>query len=305
MPFGKKELPVITLKNLSPPYLEYDYFKGSHSYPFQYEATSFNLINAWWLAEASTLVYAGEEFVRSKFQRAGLPNVKFFNKHGTQCFVAHNDKYAIVAFRGSEIWKKRESLDLDEVMADLETDVDIRLIDWPQGGRVHRGFMEALYEVWPDLFPYISNLGDQGRKIWFTGHSLGGALALLSGGLYNNPQGVYTFGSPWVGNEKFKEQMSVKVYRVINGKDIVSRIPSFGLFVHIGEVKFIDSEGIIRDNMVEEHILFNQSHYDIDGQGRSDKSNNSFEGFIPAPFRDHVPMLYSIQIWNNIVHNLK
>ena len=202
---GKKEVPVITFKNLSPPFKDYDYFKGIKKYGFQIKATSFSLINAWWLAEVSTLVYADEEFVRSQFKKAGLPEVKFFDGRSTQCYVANNDKFAIVAFRGSEIWKKREKLDLNEMVADLKADVDIRLTDWQQGGKVHRGFKEALDEVWPDLLPYIRKLAEKGCKIWVTGHSLGGALATLCGELYGNVQGVYTFGSPWVGNEDYKE----------------------------------------------------------------------------------------------------
>jgi hypothetical protein len=83
---GKKDIPEITFKNLSPPYKDYDYFQGSKNYVFQFNATSFNIINAWWLAEASTLVYAGEDFVRSRFEAAGLPEVKFFENQSTQCY---------------------------------------------------------------------------------------------------------------------------------------------------------------------------------------------------------------------------
>jgi putative lipase involved disintegration of autophagic bodies len=82
------------------------------------------------------------------------------------------------------------------MVADLKADVDIRLSDWQQGGKVHRGFKEALDEVWPDLLPYIRKLAEKGCKIWVTAHSLGGALAILCGGRYGNAQGVYTFGSP-------------------------------------------------------------------------------------------------------------
>ena len=298
---GKKEIPVITFKNLSPPYKDYDYFLGSQAYDFQFNATSFNVINAWWLAEISTLVYADEDFVRSRFEAAGLSNVRFFDKQSTQCFVAHNDKYAIVAFRGSEIWKKRQTLDLNDVLADLKADVDIRLVDWHQGGKVHRGFMEALYEVWPDLLPYISKLDDKGCKVWITGHSLGGALAVLCGGLYGKTQGVYTFGSPWVGDKNFKEHLSVKVYRIVNGKDIVSRIPSFGIFVYIGELKFIDSNGNIHGSMVENELPVNQPRDETYGQERSNQPAFSFRGFIPAPFRDHVPLLYAVHLWNTII----
>jgi hypothetical protein len=304
-PSGKKEVPIITFKNLSPPYKDYDYFQGSKTYGFQFDATSFSIINAWWLAEVSTLVYADEEFVRSRFYEAGLPEVKFFDKLSTQCYVANNDKFAIIAFRGSEIWKKREKLDLNQVVADLKADVDIRRIDWPQGGKVHRGFKEALDEVWPDLLPYIRKLDDKGCKIWITGHSLGGALATLCSGLYANVQGVYTFGSPWVGDEDFKERLNVKVYRIVNGQDIVSRIPSLGLFVHIGEFKFIDSDGNIRDAMVENEPPANQPRDETYGQGSSGQGKNSFAGFIPAPFRDHVPLLYAVHIWNNLIVSAK
>jgi hypothetical protein len=41
---GKKEVPEITFKNLSPPYKGYAYLKGSKKYGFQFEATSFNLV---------------------------------------------------------------------------------------------------------------------------------------------------------------------------------------------------------------------------------------------------------------------
>ena len=196
---GKKEIPKITFKNLSPPYKDYDYFQGAQKDGFRFDATSFNLINAWWLAEASTLVYAEEDFVSSRFSAIGLPEVKFFENRSTQCYVASNDKFAIVAFRGSEIWKKKETVDLNEVFSDLKTDIDIRLTDWEQGGKVHRGFKEALDEIWPDLLPYIRKVQDKGCKIWITGHSLGGALAMLCAGRYGNVQGVYTFGSPRVG----------------------------------------------------------------------------------------------------------
>jgi len=33
--------------------------------------------------------------------------------------------------------EKKEKFDLIKAMADLKADVDIRLTDWPQGGKVH------------------------------------------------------------------------------------------------------------------------------------------------------------------------
>jgi triacylglycerol lipase len=303
---AKKEIPRITFKNLSPPFTDFDYFQGHQEYPFQVQATSFSLINAWWLAEASTLVYADEDFVKARFSQAGLPQVRFFDKQSTQCFVANNDQFAIVAFRGSEIWKKKEKFDLNKVIADLKADVDIRLTDWLQKGKVHRGFKEALEEVWLDLLPHFQQLDRKGCKIWMTGHSLGAALATLCASRYGDVQGIYTFGSPRVGDDGFKDKFDVNAYRVVNNDDIVARVPPPGVYTHVGELKFIDSEGILRDHMIEKEYPVKKRPDETYGQeNTSPQKKNSFAGFVPSAFRDHVPLLYAIHLWNNFIENGK
>lgn len=302
----KKEVPLISFRNLSPPYMDYDYFQNVGRYPFQFKATSFNLINAWWLAEASTLVYADPDFVKTRFNQAGLPEVRFFDKQSTQCYVAHNDHFVIVAFRGSEIWKKDGNFDLDKVIADLKADVDIRFTEWPPGGKVHRGFKEALDEVWPDLLPHLKKLEGKGCKIWMTGHSLGAALATLGGSRYGNVQGVYSFGSPRVGDDGFKEKCDVKIYRVVNNDDLFCQVPPPGRYVHVGELKFIDSGAILRNQMPERERIDYQRPDERYGQDNTNsQKKNSFKGFVPAAFRDHVPLLYAVHIWNNIVMQKK
>jgi len=300
-PLAKREIPEITFKNLSPPYKDYDYFKNHEELGFQFNQASFNLVNAWWLAEVSTLVYADEDFVRQRLGKAGLPQVKFFDEKSTQCYVASNDKFAIVAFRGSEIWKKKGKFDLSKVLADLRADVDIRLADWPQGGKVHRGFSEALDEVWSELLPYLRGLDERGCKIWTTGHSLGAALATLCADRFGNVQGVYTYGSPRVGNEDFKKNLDEKIYRIVNNDDIVPRLPPPGTYVHVGELMFIDNEGIICDHMPESDFSGDPPRDETYGQKQNNK--DTFAGFVPAPFRDHVPLLYAVHLWNNIVKN--
>jgi len=303
---GKKEIPRITLKNLFPPYKDYNYFQGSEKLSFRFNATSFDLINAWWLAEASTLAYAEEDFVKPIFKAAGLPEVEFFEHQSTQCYVAHNDKFAIVAFRGSEIWKKKDTADLNEVFSDLKTDINIWLTAWEQGGKVHRGFKKALEEIWCDLFSHIGKLNEKGCKIWMTGHSLGAALATLSAGRFDAVQGVYTFGSPRVGNEAFKENFDTKIYRFVNNSDIVPRVPPPGKYDHVGLLKFIDSKGIIRDTMIENEGPIDQPNDEPYGLQNTEPPNtNAFAGFVPAPLRDHVPFLYAIHIWNNIIKSQK
>ena len=119
-----KDIPEITFKNLSPPYKDYDYFQHSKTVPFEYRATSFSRINAWWLAEASTLVYAEEDYVEQRFSEAGFERIIFFNRSGTQCFIASNSRFAVVAFRGSEIWKRNDRFDPNQMIADFRTNID-------------------------------------------------------------------------------------------------------------------------------------------------------------------------------------
>lgn len=287
-PAERKEVPVVTFQNLFPPYINHDYFKGHEAHAFQFNATSFSLTNAWWLAEAATLVYANENFVRTRFAGAGLSKLVFFDEKSTQCFVASNDRFAIVAFRGSEIVPKEGNLSPDKFGADVIADLDIRLVDWRRGGKVHRGFKDALEEVWPDLELYLKRLEQNGCRIWITGHSLGGALATLAGSRYGKAQGVYAFGSPRVGDHGFRENFKIDMYRIVYKNDIVARIPPSGSFYHVGTLKYIDGNGTIRNQVVEK-------------QG----DENAAMGIIPSMIGDHVPLLYTIHLWNNLTDEKK
>lgn len=298
----KKEIPAFTSANLAPPYLEHAYFEDHDWHPFQAHAAAFDLANAWWLAEASTLAYADEMFAVKWFRKAGLGEVRFFDRRSTQCFVANNRDVAVVAFRGSEVWKRRSGFDAQPIAADFMTNADFRLADWANGGKVHRGFKKALDEVWEDLFPHLAALQRRGCKIWMTGHSLGAALATLAADRFGEVQGVYTFGSPRVGNRRFMENYSIRAYRFVNGDDIVSRVPPSGLYVHVGEPKFIDHGGVIRTGSAatakdSSPLAGEYGEEPIPGNSHRVKAPL----FVPDSVIDHVPLLYAVLIWNRLV----
>jgi len=299
----KKDVPAFTFKNLSPPYKDYDYFQNSEFVPFEPRASSFSLINAWWLAEASTLVYADETYVNQRFSKAGLKRVKFFNRSGTQCFIASNSRFAIVAFRGSQIWKRTDGFDPGQMIADFKTNIDIRLTDWIGGGRVHNGFKKALEDVWEEILPEISNLKKQGVIIWVTGHSLGAALATLAADRLQDAQGLYTFGSPRVGDQGFQRNFRPNAFRIVNGNDVVATVPAKDPYRHVGEPIFIDKKGRVHyksgsaDQSDDAFCLKDSS--DSDRDEKATKSGSS--SYIPALIRDHIPVLYSIYLWNESV----
>ena len=284
-------LPEINWDSVAPPYLNYPYFQGAETYPFRPQADGFDMVNAWWLIEASTLAYAEADFAKEKFQRAGLPEIKFFSGKSTQCYVAHNDDFLILVFRGTEIRQQADRSDFINIIADLAADANIALVKSGQGGKVHQGFKAALNEVWEKegLLDYLKTKDNARRTFWFAGHSLGAALVTLAARRYSQVRGLYTYGSPRVGDRGFKQAFSVPHYRFVNHDDIVTRVPPPLFYQHVGDLKYIDGQGLLRRKPEEGKI----------GEILS-VLKACCDDLIPSAIVDHVPTLYATHIWNNI-----
>ena len=298
----KKQLPEISADNLIPPYKDYEYFKDCDQLPFRFQADGFDMVNAWWLIDASVLVYADPEFVTEIFQQnARFTGVRFFEDTTTQCFVASDDRFAIVAFRGSEGRLRDGDVYPGYIWADWVTNFSFWPEPWEKGGKVHRGFKAALAEIWTDLEAYLSELRMNNLKIWLTGHSLGAALATLAADRCDGVQGLYTFGSPRVGDKVFNEAFNVNTYRFVNNSDIVTKVPPSGMFKHVGELKFIDSNGIIHDrpNLLDEEST--EAPYELKKKSKVlGQTGKGFADAIFEPLIDHAPTIYAIHIWNGI-----
>jgi hypothetical protein len=99
-----------------------------------------------------------------------------------------------------------------------------------------------------DLCPLPSDL----RPLILTGHSLGGALAVLAGYFLaeqNYPvHSIYTYGQPRAGDAAFAADFEVlcggKTYRVVNQNDLVPRLPGWLLgYRHAGQLQFLTAFG--------------------------------------------------------------
>ena len=298
----KKILNETTMDNLAPPYLDYDYFKDCDQLPFRYQSNIFDMVNAWWLIEAATLVYADKDFATENFiQKAGFQEVEYYDGKATQCYLVSNDKYAVVAFRGSEAKLREGDSNVGHIFADWMANFNFMPEPWDQGGNVHRGFKGALDEVWNELEKHISYLQKKNRRIWITGHSLGAALATLAADRYGNVQGLYTYGSPRVGDRHFKEDFNVNAYRFVNNSDIVAKVPPARMYLHVGELKYIDCDGIIHDNTNR----WEKWTDEIQGQFKNifnaiGQTRKGYTEVLLEPIVDHVPTRYAIHIWNNI-----
>lgn len=279
-PFPKKDLPAPTLHRvLKPADDDYDHFVHARDLPFDASPSgpdgrmTFSHLNTWWLADASLLSYWPPDVARQRFlDDAGLENA-FLSERSTQCYVAWNDTFAIVAFRGTQ----------PDALLDLIADARLLLLPWRvDGERVHDGFQSALQDVWPKLIVQLKALKD--RRVWFTGHSLGAALATLAIDRFllerqdhgfQEPGGVYTFGSPLVGDRAFAGGFNGRhrdrSFRFVNDQDGVTTVPFPRLgYRHVNDERFV---------------------------GFDDPDVNRFaENVI-----DHTPRRYATLAWNALV----
>jgi len=151
----------------------------------------------------------------------------------TSVLIAGDGADCVVAFRGTQ--------DLRNWLTDLDC-------AYTQFGnvRIHRGFHQALASVRQDLAAEIAAAPYQ--RLWLTGHSLGGALAMLCALAWEGAvAGVYTFGQPRVGDAAFcaryDSALKGRTFRVIHADDIVARIPwLLGAYRHAGHEVFFGSQ---------------------------------------------------------------
>jgi predicted alpha/beta hydrolase len=182
-------------------------------------------------AEMARTVYAPPRRAATALASAGFELLEFASSGGSQGFLAGGREALVLAFRGTESDDPR----------DIGTDIDFLPRRWERGGRVHRGFADGLDAVW-DLLE--RRLPADERRLLFTGHSLGAALATLAASR-RRPAALYTFGSPMVGNAAFGATLGRLPHARFQGcTDIVARIPEGLLdFAHCGTLHYLDRDG--------------------------------------------------------------
>ena len=172
-----------------------------------------------------------EDLRKAGFVLAGLFND---NSTDTQAFLAAADSnlpadkrpfgdldVSVLSFRGTE-----------KGVNDWITNLNILQKETPIPGTkhealIHSGFQRAFNSVKLAILSKLTPLTDGGSTLYLTGHSLGGALALIATrDIARGSHGsCYTFGSPRVGRFGFADYIKTPIYRVVNANDLVPRIP--------------------------------------------------------------------------------
>lgn len=172
---------------------------------------------------------------RSNDPGTGLP------PHSACVVVAEGPRATFVTFAGSDPLK----------FQDWITDFDAM----PSPEHLHTGFEKAVETVLPDVQAALGKRVAPNQPVFFTGHSLGGALAILAAWrtslLPNAPKiVVYTFGSPRNGGPEFFNNYTPRLgdftFRLVHGTDIVATVPptSLNVYRHVGRAVQCPSGGV-------------------------------------------------------------
>lgn len=302
-------LPPPSAETLFPPCDSYDFFHTCETHPFDANATSYSKINASWLADASLLAYSDESVVRKAYLKAGFAGVTVLKGRSTQGYIVSNADVIIVSFRGTQAVKNASSQEFKSVIADWITDLKFAFVETANGGFVHFGFNDALDDIWNPFLSAIKALLNDNppRPIWMTGHSLGAALATLAADRFGYVKGVYTFGSPRVGDSSFHAGYRVPTYRVVHQDDIVARVPvhsgfvqprfQIGLYKHVGEFILIDGSGQIQTNpdLWTESVNFFNAQLQAFLSATGIFRHGLLWSLSPSVFNNHSPFYYAVQ----------
>jgi len=166
------------------------------------------------------------------------------------CRIFWNKESLVIAFRGSKFrsdWTL-SNLKLRPKYLRISDQIKIKVL-------VHRGFQRTLdyvdkttkIKAFDSIVKHINNHDlMKNRKIYITGHSLGGALAkIFAVRLYELHKSktkkrsykIVSFGAPAVGFKRFKiyfEDKFKSTVRIVNGADIVSFTPPL-FYRHVGK----------------------------------------------------------------------
>ncbi|MDE2320752.1 MAG: lipase family protein [candidate division NC10 bacterium] len=198
-----------------------------------------------------------------------------------QALLLHDAEKVIVSFRGTQV-NRFKGIFWDVFTIDLFGHLefgyvgqDLRPTTYEERRdktrevslyRFHSGFKAAFEMLWKlyELPSLIAEASAGGKPIWLTGHSLGGAIALLVATQLLaddiDVQGVYLFGAPRVGNSEFARdydlRMGDRTFRFVNHADLVPRVPLFSTgYVHVGQLVYFDSAGTIHFDVSDVHAV--------------------------------------------------
>lgn len=228
------------------------------------------------MAKLSQWTYKSKKEALPQFKKLGYKTATFYDIDGAQAYVISNDEEVVIAFRGTQTREK----------SDIYADLQFFKTDSLKEGKVHRGFQGEVDKLWAKITKKIKD-----KEVYLTGHSLGAAMATIAAvRLGNQAKGLYTYGSPRVGNKRFIKNITCSHNRVVNNNDVVAKIPFWILgFRHHGQLLYLNYYGNIRNA-----TWWQRFKDGFRGRWRALKKKQAFDGIY-----DHAVGMYTRELEKN------
>lgn len=215
--------------------------------------------------QLSSLAYGGDD-IKSPLMDMGHVLIHQTVLEGVEV------SYFLTVHEGVQFITVRGTANLQNAMVDL--DINLKQ-DETLGIFVHQGFANAALGIMKNVTEFL----DQSKPVRTTGHSLGGAAAVMLA-MYLDKQGydlgqVITFGQPKVTNVGGADVFShLPLLRVVTEKDIVPLVPPLSPL----QIKNLD----IYWHMGEEMILLQGQDYALTQGLKSMLRATKFTSALPS-----------------------
>jgi len=306
--------------------------------PVKFEnVPEFSLENAYLSLNAAWLSYnKSEAFKISQLRSWGFERMRELPADGlgTRGYIADHGDYLVIAFRGTDSKK-----DFTSNALFYQTQAPRYL--GAKGAWMHKGMKSMYSELRPTLLDIFSEFDGLHKPIYLSGHSLGGALAVITAlDLANSGakiHSIYTFGQPKVGNlalvHKVQALFGDRFYRIAIESDITSRVPpakeaaeDFSNIISAAKPKVRDSlkslvssinysteTGLFRllhkngslTPMGSGELAFEHRYWKKISSALSDREDlQGVIEFIASRFTDHDPRVYVCSMGKNFIKAL-
>ncbi|HEY9645296.1 MAG TPA: lipase family protein [Chroococcidiopsis sp.] len=205
--------------------------------------------NAYWMARIASAVYIRNPVDFSPDEPRILEDLHSedpdflsvfgVSKNSAQAALIEHKDYLCMAFRGTD--ERKDWLDNFNMFPERAL-----------FGEFHRGFWNSVKDLWSVLIDRYDTLkAAKNRPLFFTGHSLGGAMATVASARMVHMDlpfiSTYTFGQPRSMTREtsriFNMEAKGRFFRFQNNNDVVTRMPARIMgYSHVGSFLYISEE---------------------------------------------------------------
>ena len=155
-------------------------------------------------------------------------------------FVATTQTDIVIALRGS--WE----------LADWQNNLQLWQEACVTGGQVHAGFKTAAHHLVRLLAPALrQTMGHRAKQLWLTGHSSGGAIAILLAHQFKRlaiaVAGIYTYGAPKVGDATYARGYPLRdrLHAFKTAGDLIPSMPISHYHLYDWRLRYTDYTHVI------------------------------------------------------------